>query len=181
MLAGVVLVAAGCRREAPGPVAADPARRTPAEWRRLLDPEAYHVLREGGTETSFGPAYEAFKKHGEGEYLCAGCGAPLFTSAERFDSESGWPAFFDLFDGSRAELRESSGYMMPQEVACAACGGHLGHLFVGEGYPTPTDKRFCINAVAIRFQARPAAAQAGAPGKPARSAASSAASPGAPN
>jgi len=121
------------------------------EWRSRLSAEQYRVLREGGTEESFGAAYAAFKKDGAGVYHCAGCGALLFGSAERFDSESGWPAFFDTLAGSAVELRDTSGYMMPQEVVCSGCGGHLGHIFLGEGYLTATDKRYCVNAAALRF------------------------------
>jgi peptide-methionine (R)-S-oxide reductase len=134
-----------------GPAAAAAATLTEAQWRARLTPEQFQILRDGGTEPSFGAAYAGFRTHGAGVYHCAGCDAPQFTSNERFDSESGWPAFFDLFPGSAAQLRASPGYMMPQEVVCGTCSGHLGHLFLAEGYPTPTDKRFCINAAALRF------------------------------
>lgn len=147
------MVIPACRREpAPKPPAGQPAALSRDDWRRRLTTEQFQVLREGATETSFGPAYEAFKRDGAGTYHCAGCDALLFGSAQRFDSESGWPAFFDTIAGSAAELRNTSGYMMPQEVICSTCGGHLGHIFLAEGYPTPTDKRYCINAVALRFK-----------------------------
>lgn len=121
-------------------------------WRAQLDPEAYRVLRQGGTERPFGPAYEAFSRHGEGTYVCAGCGAVLFSSREKFDSHCGWPSFFDPADASNVVTHEDTSLGMRRtEVRCAQCGGHLGHVFKGEGFATPTDQRYCINGVALRF------------------------------
>jgi len=117
-----------------------------------LSEEQHRILREGGTETAFGPAYEEFKKHGAGEYHCVGCGELLFSSAEIFDSGSGWPAFYDVVAGSAVELRESEGYRMPKEVVCGGCEGHLGHLFTGEGFETPSDQRYCINAAVLVYK-----------------------------
>lgn len=122
------------------------------EWRRTLTPEQYYVLRQAGTERSFGPAYEEFKKQGTGTYVCGGCGAELFSSKEKFDSHCGWPSFYDPANAKNVITRDDSKFGMQRtEVLCAQCGGHLGHVFTGEGFPTPTDKRYCINGVALKF------------------------------
>lgn len=122
------------------------------EWRKTLSPEQYHVLREAGTERPFGPAYEEFKKQGVGTYVCGGCGAELFSSKEKFDSHCGWPSFYDPANAKNVVTRDDTALGMKRtEVLCARCGGHLGHVFTGEGFPTPTDKRYCINAVSLKF------------------------------
>jgi peptide-methionine (R)-S-oxide reductase len=122
------------------------------QWRKELTPEQYHVLRQAGTERPFGPAYEEFKAQGEGTYVCGGCGAVLFSSKEKFDSHCGWPSFYDPADAQNVITREDTSHGMRRtEVLCAVCGSHLGHVFKGEGFPTPTDTRFCINAVALKF------------------------------
>ena len=122
------------------------------EWRKTLTPEQYRVLREAGTERAFGPAYEEFKKQGAGTYVCGGCGAELFSSKEKFDSHCGWPSFYDPANAKNVVTRDDSSLGMKRtEVICARCGGHLGHIFVGEGFSTPTDKRYCINAVSLKF------------------------------
>jgi peptide-methionine (R)-S-oxide reductase len=127
--------------------------KTDEQWRRELTPEQYHVLREAGTERAFGPAYAEFKQHGVGVYVCAGCGATLFSSREKFDSHCGWPSFYDPADASNVVLRKDRAHgMVRTEVLCAKCGGHLGHVFEGEGYDTPTDQRYCVNGVALKFQ-----------------------------
>lgn len=135
---------------APEPVAQ--VTKTEDEWRRQLTPEQYHVLREAGTERAFGPAYEEFKKQGGGVYQCAGCGATLFSSKEKFDSHCGWPSFYDPANAQNVKIRvDKTLGMVRTEVLCAVCGGHLGHVFTGEGFNTPTDKRYCINAVSLKF------------------------------
>ena len=122
------------------------------EWRRELSPEQFHVLRQAGTERPFGPAYEEFKKQGAGTYVCGGCGAELFSSREKFDSHCGWPSFYDPANAKNVITREDNALGMKRtEVICARCGGHLGHVFIGEGFATPTDKRYCINAVSLKF------------------------------
>jgi len=126
--------------------------KTDEEWRRLLTPEQYRVLREAGTERPFGPAYEEFKKQGTGTYVCGGCGVELFSSKEKFDSHCGWPSFYDPANAKNVTTRDDSTLGMKRtEVLCAQCGGHLGHVFKGEGYPTPTDQRYCINGVSLKF------------------------------
>jgi peptide-methionine (R)-S-oxide reductase len=122
------------------------------EWRKTLTAEQYRVLRKAGTERPFGPAYEEFKKQGVGTYVCGGCGAELFSSKEKFDSHCGWPSFYDPANAKNVVTRDDSTLGMKRtEVLCARCGGHLGHVFTGEGFPTPTDKRYCINAVSLKF------------------------------
>jgi len=122
------------------------------EWRKTLTPEQYRVLRQAGTERAFGAAYEEFKKQGAGTYVCGGCGAELFSSKEKFDSHCGWPSFYDPANAKNVLTRvDSSLGTVRTEVLCAQCGGHLGHVFKGEGFPTPTDQRYCINGVSLKF------------------------------
>jgi peptide-methionine (R)-S-oxide reductase len=140
----------------PKPPASEPgatnAAKSEEEWRRVLTPEQYRVLRQAGTERPFGTAYDEFKKQGAGTYVCAGCGAELFSSKEKFDSHCGWPSFYDPANARNVKTREDSSLGMTRvEVNCARCGGHLGHVFKGEGYQTPTDTRFCINGVSLKF------------------------------
>ncbi len=125
---------------------------TDAEWRKKLTPEQYRVLREAGTEMPFGPAYDEFQKQGAGTYYCAACGAELFSSKEKFDSHCGWPSFYDPANAKNVVTKKDlSGGMERIEVDCAVCGSHLGHVFEGEGFNTPTDKRFCINGITLKF------------------------------
>jgi peptide-methionine (R)-S-oxide reductase len=122
------------------------------EWRKILTPEQYRVLRQAGTERPFGPAYEEFKKQGAGTYVCGGCGAELFSSKEKFDSHCGWPSFYDPANAKNVIAREDNSLGVKRtEVICAQCGGHLGHVFKGEGFNTPTDLRYCINGVSLKF------------------------------
>ena len=133
--------------------------KTDAEWRALLTPEQYHVLREAGTERAHGKAYEEFKQQGAGTYVCGGCGAELFSSAHKFDSHCGWPSFYDPANVKNVRTREDRGFGgVRTEVLCAQCGGHLGHVFKGEGFNTPTDQRYCINGVSLKFVPKPAPA-----------------------
>lgn len=126
--------------------------KTEAEWRAQLTPAQYRVLREAGTERAFGEAYEEFKKQGGGTYYCAGCGAELFSSKEKFDSHCGWPSFYDPANAKNVKTKEDYAFgMVRTEVLCAVCDGHLGHVFTGEGFDTPTDKRYCINGVSLKF------------------------------
>ena len=120
------------------------------EWREQLEPAEYAVLRQAATERPFTGEYTDTKT--EGVYECRACGAELFRSTEKFESHCGWPSFFDPADTDAVILREDrSAGMVRVEVLCATCHSHLGHLFTGEGYPTPTDQRFCINSIALRL------------------------------
>ena len=125
---------------------------TDEEWRDRLTPEQFRILRQAGTERPNGKVYKEFKAQGEGAYHCAGCNALLFSSAEKFDSGCGWPSFYDPADAENVVRKIDLTLGMRRiEVVCAVCDGHLGHVFEGEGFDTPTDKRYCINGVGLRF------------------------------
>lgn len=125
-----------------------PITRTDEEWRRLLTPEQYRVLRSAGTELSCSGAF--WDNHEAGTYRCAGCGNPLFLSDHKFDSGTGWPSYYQPIrpDSVGTRLDTSHG-MTRTEVHCARCGGHLGHIF--EDGPRPTGLRYCINSAAMVF------------------------------
>ncbi|MFN9514196.1 MAG: peptide-methionine (R)-S-oxide reductase MsrB, partial [Akkermansiaceae bacterium] len=112
--------------------------KTDEEWKKILTPEQYRILRQAGTERPNGDVYHEFKKQGEGAYHCAGCGALLFSSKEKFDSGCGWPSFYDPAKAQNVTTKvDTSGGYTRTEVNCAKCNGHLGHVFEGEGYNTP--------------------------------------------
>ncbi|GAA2106299.1 peptide-methionine (R)-S-oxide reductase MsrB [Brevibacterium salitolerans] len=137
------------------------AERTEAEWREILSPEEYHVLREAGTERPFSGEYETETR--TGVYACRACGAELFRSQAKFDAHCGWPSFFAPLAEDRVRyIRDSSMGMERIEVRCAACDSHMGHVFRGEGFPTPTDLRYCINSVSLRLVPEDEAEAAGA-------------------
>ncbi len=126
--------------------------KTDAEWKKQLTPEQYAILRKSDTESAHGKVYEEFKHQGKGTYHCAGCNALLFSSDQKFDSGCGWPSFYDPAKAENVILKKDiTGGMTRIEVVCAKCGGHLGHVFEGEGFSTPTDKRFCINGGGLVF------------------------------
>lgn len=109
----------------------------------------YAVLREQGTEPAGTGEYDKFYE--EGTYVCGGCGTPLYESTAKFNSGCGWPAFYDNLDGKVERRVDHSFGMKRVEIVCANCGGHLGHVFEGEGFPTPTDERHCVNSVSLKF------------------------------
>lgn len=124
------------------------------EWRKKLSPEAYHVLREAGTERAFSGRYDNNKA--DGIYRCGGCALPLFDSADKYDSGSGWPSFTQPISPERVvEHSDVSHGMVRTEARCARCDGHLGHVFP-DG-PPPTGLRYCMNSLSLDFRARESA------------------------
>ena len=136
----------------PGSGAAAPAARfrvnhTPAEWRRLLGPQRYPILREAGTERAFTSPLN--KEHRKGTFTCAGCGQRLFSSATKFESGTGWPSFWKPLAGAVVTKSDRAFGMVRTEVLCSRCGGHLGHVF--DDGPKPTGLRYCMNGLSLRF------------------------------
>ena len=126
-----------------------PVHKSEDDWRTLLTPAQYHVLREQGTERAFSSPLE--DEHQRGVFVCAGCRHPLYSSDTKFDSRTGWPSFWEPLPDAVATTVDSSWLMVRTEVHCAMCGGHLGHVF-NDG-PPPTGLRYCMNGVAMIFSA----------------------------
>ncbi|WP_375490868.1 peptide-methionine (R)-S-oxide reductase MsrB [uncultured Jatrophihabitans sp.] len=130
--------------------------KTDEQWRQELSPQEYDVLRKAGTERAFTGEYT--DNHRFGVYRCRACGTELFRSEHKFDSHCGWPSFFTPLAGDNViERTDRSWGMARTEVLCANCHSHLGHVFAGEGYDTPTDQRYCINSISLTFDEEPAA------------------------
>ena len=145
-LAGIVML------RWPAPALTAPARfavsRSTAEWRRLLGPQRFAILREAGTERPYSSPLNKEKRIGV--YTCAGCALPLFASATKFESGTGWPSFWKALPRAVVTKPDRSLLMERTEVLCARCGGHLGHLF--DDGPRPTGLRYCMNGLALRFR-----------------------------
>ncbi len=125
-----------------------PSERSEKEWKELLTPEQYHVLRKHGTERAGTSPLNKEKR--DGVFRCAGCGEPLFSSDAKYESGTGWPSFYEpVEDDAVAEHKDRSFFMSRTEVRCAKCDGHLGHVFP-DG-PQPTGLRYCMNGVALEF------------------------------
>ncbi|KAH9965617.1 Mss4-like protein [Lactifluus volemus] len=121
------------------------------EWRAILSPEQFRVLRMKGTEPPGTGEYE--HNNAAGIYTCAACDTPLYKSNTKYDSGCGWPAFFDAIPGAVSRHEDRSLGMVRTEITCTACGGHLGHVFKGEGHKTPTNERHCVNSISLSFAA----------------------------
>lgn len=127
---------------------------TDAQWRERLNPEEYRVLRQAGTEAPHVGEYTDTTT--EGVYSCRACGEELFRSTEKFDAHCGWPSFFSpLAKDKIIEKEDLSLGMRRIEVLCANCGSHMGHVFEGEGFQTPTDLRYCINSISLTLEEKP--------------------------
>ena len=128
--------------------------KTDEQWKAELEPAAYRVLRQAGTERAFTGEYTDTTT--TGVYSCRACGAELFRSDTKFASHCGWPSFYAPADAANVVLLTDRSFgSVRTEVRCASCDSHLGHVFSGEGYPTPTDDRFCINSIALRLEPTP--------------------------
>jgi peptide-methionine (R)-S-oxide reductase len=127
-----------------------PVDRPDTEWRELLSPEQFRVLREHGTERARTSPLNYEKR--TGIYHCAGCEQPLFESSTKYESGSGWPSFFRPLPGAVATTTDQSHGMTRVEVHCANCGGHLGHVF--DDGPAPTGQRYCMNGLSLKFEPR---------------------------
>lgn len=131
------------------PQRADAIMKTDDEWKKILSPEEFHILREKGTERAF--TGTLYKEKRAGKYLCKACGLELFDSKTKYESGSGWPSYYEpIADDVITEHRDTTLGMVRTEVTCARCGGHLGHVF-NDG-PKPTGLRYCINSASLKFE-----------------------------
>ena len=124
---------------------------TPAQWKQILGAQRYHILREAGTEHPF--TSPLLNEHRKGTFVCAGCALPLFSSATKFESGTGWPSFWRALPNAVVERPDQSHQYFgppPTEVVCSRCGGHLGHVF--DDGPKPTGLRYCMNGLALNFR-----------------------------
>ncbi len=145
---------AGCANRSASPITttaiepAGSASTTAAEWKQILSPETYHIMREAGTERPFSSPLDFETR--PGTYVSADCGEPLFRSEQKYDSGTGWPSFWAPISPDAVTLKEDTSLLETRtEVLTSKCGGHLGHVF--DDGPAPTGKRFCINGAALRF------------------------------
>ncbi|MBN8696984.1 MAG: peptide-methionine (R)-S-oxide reductase MsrB [Bacteroidetes bacterium] len=123
--------------------------KTEEEWKKVLSPEQYYVIRQKGTEAPFSGKF--YKHTDKGTYVCAACGEELFKSDTKFDAGCGWPSFFEAIDSTKITYtRDTSHGMIRTEITCTKCGGHLGHVF--DDGPQPTGLRYCVNSLSIDFK-----------------------------
>ena len=147
--AAIVLAVAPAKAEKGTSEVIEKIVKTDEEWKKILTPEQYHVLRHEGTERAFTSPLNNI--HEKGVYVCAACGLTLFSSEQKFDSGTGWPSFWAPIDPSHiGTTTDRSFFMTRTEVHCARCGGHLGHVF--DDGPKPTGLRYCMNGVAMKFE-----------------------------
>ena len=149
LLATTALATRAGRSGAGAAPAIEPLVLSDEEWRKRLTPEQFRVLRHEATEAPGSSALDHEKR--KGQFLCAGCALPLFTSAMKYESGTGWPSFFDVLTGAVGTKRDWSMIIPRTEYHCARCGGHQGHVF--DDGPAPTGLRYCNNGVALRFEA----------------------------
>ncbi|ODQ66900.1 methionine sulfoxide reductase B [Nadsonia fulvescens var. elongata DSM 6958] len=135
--------------------ASSSTQRSPEQWRAVLSPAQFRVLRQAGTEppNSYNKAeYSPGKIAPSQSYHCVGCDAPLYRGSTLFDSHCGWPAFYEAIDGALDLVRDTSMGMTRTEMRCANCKSHLGHVFYDEGYKNPTNERHCVNSVCLKLK-----------------------------
>jgi peptide-methionine (R)-S-oxide reductase len=154
--ASMLIFGPGCNRSNAEPAPAHAheyeVTHTDAEWKKLLTPDQYNVLRKKGTERAFSGAY--YNSHEKAIYRCAACGKELFSSKQKFDSGTGWPSFWAPIKPDAVETETDASLGMARtEVRCPRCGGHLGHVF--DDGPKPTGLRYCINSVALKQEVLP--------------------------
>lgn len=121
------------------------------EWQAILLPEQFRVLRKLGTEAPNSGTYNKTPASG-GTYDCVGCGQPLYKGSTKFNSNCGWPAFYEAIPGALRTIEDRSFGMLRTEMRCSKCDGHLGHIFKGEGFDTPTDERHCVNLISLKYR-----------------------------
>lgn len=147
-LAIAAIAAVGCGSRSSAAVGAFQVNHTPAEWRKLLGPARFNILRQEGTERPFSSPLDKEKRRGT--FACAGCALPLFSSSTKFDSGTGWPSFYAALPRAIGTRTDRTLGMSRVEEHCRRCGGHLGHIF--DDGPKPTGKRHCINGLSLKFR-----------------------------
>ncbi|EAZ63580.2 hypothetical protein PICST_51697 [Scheffersomyces stipitis CBS 6054] len=125
--------------------------KTDEEWRAILSPAQFKVLRRSATEAPYTGEYTSTPASETGYYECAGCQQPLYKASTKFIAHCGWPAFYEAIPGSITVHRDTTAGMVREEMRCSNCDGHLGHIFRGEGYKTPTDERHCVNSISLKL------------------------------